>query len=395
MSLNSEITRVKNAKAAIKAAIEGKGVPVGSGTIDTYASKINQLLSASEYRSLFTGNVPATMTIPDGADVLKRYMFYGSELESVTIPDSLIEFQGGCFYQCAKLTNVTFGENASLTTIGYTAFDGCTSLTSLTLPKSLAEIGSGGLNIGSAAHKATIVMKATTPPALYYTAGIGENVEKIIVPVASYNAYINATNWSAFADIIEAEEPVETWFFNSLNMSSYGTEFEFPFWVNGTAYRKIKMADGDGGGMWYDDTLVYRNASAGAEETAGWVEDRYRTIDLYQLPAQDSMFAGFLQACAVKLAETWVLSAQPALPVEGDGQYQTFSTQFVSNGTVFASLGGFTNELRYGDTSGNYFVAYTVDPPTWVNENCRTLHFSEVPSGELLTWLQSNGTKQE
>ena len=44
-TLSSEIARLTQAKADIKAAIEAKGVTVGSGTIDTYASKIGEISS--------------------------------------------------------------------------------------------------------------------------------------------------------------------------------------------------------------------------------------------------------------------------------------------------------------------------------------------------------------
>lgn len=43
MSIVSEITRLQNAKSAIKTAIENKGVTVGNGTLDTYADKINDI----------------------------------------------------------------------------------------------------------------------------------------------------------------------------------------------------------------------------------------------------------------------------------------------------------------------------------------------------------------
>ena len=146
--------------------------------------------------------------------------------------------------------------------------------------------------------------------------------------------------------------------------------------------------------MWYDDTQVYYNTSYSDEQPTGWVADGYKTIDLFQTPDENSDFAQWLQECGVKLVDKWLLNAQPALPVEGDGQYQTFTAQFVSNAEVFTLLGAFTNELRYGNTDGNTKV-YTVDPPAWVSEAYRTLHFAETPSGALLTWLQGNGTKQE
>ena len=43
MSIATEITRIKTAKADIKSAIEEKGVEVGNGTIDTYADKIGEI----------------------------------------------------------------------------------------------------------------------------------------------------------------------------------------------------------------------------------------------------------------------------------------------------------------------------------------------------------------
>ena len=47
MSIATEIERLQNAKISIKSAIEGKGVEVGNGTIDTYADKIKQISSGS------------------------------------------------------------------------------------------------------------------------------------------------------------------------------------------------------------------------------------------------------------------------------------------------------------------------------------------------------------
>ena len=47
MSIASEITRLQNAKDSIKTAIENKGVTVGSGTLDTYANKINDIPTGS------------------------------------------------------------------------------------------------------------------------------------------------------------------------------------------------------------------------------------------------------------------------------------------------------------------------------------------------------------
>lgn len=45
MSIAAEITRITNAKTAIKAAIEEKGVSVGDGKIDSFAEKIAQIVT--------------------------------------------------------------------------------------------------------------------------------------------------------------------------------------------------------------------------------------------------------------------------------------------------------------------------------------------------------------
>nr|DAK97105.1 MAG TPA: leucine-rich repeat protein [Caudoviricetes sp.] len=413
MSLNSEINRIKNAKAAIKTAVAAKGVDVGDGKLDTYAAKIGEIATSEDFVDLITGNI-TSVAISDGVTQLKAGVFRGcSKLQSATFPNTLRAMNNEAFQDCTSLTSIDLP--ASLISIGAYSFKNCTSLTHLTLPEANAAIENGvfdgcsklqsltiptkvykigvkGLAIGSTGYPATITMKPTTPPTIQSNT-IGENVAKIIVPAASYNAYITATNWAAHAGIIVAEDPVETRFLSALNMSSYGTEFQFPFRSNNEWYSKIKLVDGEGGGMWYDDTQVYYNTSYSEEQPTGWVADGYKTIDLFQTP-DDSGAVLWLEECGVKLVDKWVLNAQPALPVEGDGQYQTFSTQFVSNNELLTTIRGFTNELRYGNTDGNTKV-YTVDPPVWVSEAYRTVHFAETPSGALLTWLQGNGTKQE
>ena len=51
-SISSEITRLENAKASIKSAIEAKGVTVGEGLLDTYAAKINDISSGGASESI-------------------------------------------------------------------------------------------------------------------------------------------------------------------------------------------------------------------------------------------------------------------------------------------------------------------------------------------------------
>ena len=62
-----------------------------------------------------------------------------TNLTSITIPDSVTEIGLSAFYDCTSLTSTTIPN--SVTSIGDSAFYGCSSLTSVTIPNSVTEIG--------------------------------------------------------------------------------------------------------------------------------------------------------------------------------------------------------------------------------------------------------------
>ncbi len=79
------------------------------------------------------------MTIPASANRIGYAAFYGcSSLTSVTIPNSVITIDDFAFQYCSALTSVSIPN--SVTSIGYCAFSGCTSLTSLRIPSSVTSI---------------------------------------------------------------------------------------------------------------------------------------------------------------------------------------------------------------------------------------------------------------
>ena len=93
--------------------------------------------------------------------------------------------------------------------------------------------------------------------------------------------------------------------------------------------------------------------------------------------------------------ETWVIKSSAA------GEFATTQISFTSNGQKFTSIGanydgGGTiiilyydnNEIAGIDIMGGG-VAYE-----FYDEAFRTLTFDTPPTGELLTWLQSNAVKQ-
>jgi hypothetical protein len=64
-----------------------------------------------------------------------------ASLTSVSIPATIADIESGAFFNCTGLSGITLP--FSLTNIGYEAFDGCTGLTSVAIPSNVASIGSG------------------------------------------------------------------------------------------------------------------------------------------------------------------------------------------------------------------------------------------------------------
>ncbi len=121
-------------------------IPLGSGSGEPSAENNKIYYTTSDGKKLFPSNTePAAFgailvsnTYEDGQGVLTfddtitsiGYEAFEdcSSLISITIPDSVTSIGGAAFYNCTSLTSVTIG--SGVTEIGDTAFNGCTSLTS-------------------------------------------------------------------------------------------------------------------------------------------------------------------------------------------------------------------------------------------------------------------------
>ena len=178
MSLSSEITRLQNAKSALKTSIEAKGVPVSDTTlISDYSAYVDQIPTGGGGGG---GN-------EDLINLIER------NITTLNIPSGTRQIGSYAFYNCTGLTSVTIPN--SVTKIGSYAFNSCSGLTSVTIPNSVTKIGSYAFN--SCSGLTSVTIEATTPPTLNSRAFNSTNDCPIYVP--DVDAYSQATNWSSLA----------------------------------------------------------------------------------------------------------------------------------------------------------------------------------------------------
>ena len=93
--------------------------------------------------------------IPEWVTKIGAHAFEGcSSLESITIPDSVTEIGERAFEDCSSLESITIPD--SVTEIGSNAFSGCRSLESITIPDSVTEIGNWAFHGCSSLESITI-----------------------------------------------------------------------------------------------------------------------------------------------------------------------------------------------------------------------------------------------
>lgn len=110
------------------------------------------------------------------------------------------------------------------------------------------------------------------------------------------------------------------------------------------------------------------------------------------LDSEKSTAVTFTKASA-STGETWVLNDEP----DSGSNLNKTAINFTSNGQSFVAIEG--NTSNTGPQSLYYYTDSTSHTAvrefgTWSNDAYKTITFDTAPTGDLLTWLQANGTKQ-
>jgi hypothetical protein len=132
-------------------------------TVTSATSPLTVSVAPTPY---FSGdaNIPATVTNNSEDYSVTNIGFFAfngcTSLTSITIPNSVTSIESNAFYNCPSLTSVTIPN--SVISIGDAAFTGCTDLTSITIPNSVTSIENGTFNGCTSLTSVTIPTSVTS-----------------------------------------------------------------------------------------------------------------------------------------------------------------------------------------------------------------------------------------
>ena len=123
--------------------------------------------------------------------------WHDSGVKRIIIGNRVTSIGNSAFSGCSSLTSVTIPN--SVTTIGYSAFSGCTNLQKVHIGNSVKAIGKEAFN--NCTSVTQISSEAVVPPTcgLYVFANINKSKCKLIVPNNSLDAYKQAYQWEDFS----------------------------------------------------------------------------------------------------------------------------------------------------------------------------------------------------
>lgn len=132
--------------------------------------------------------------------------------------------------------------------------------------------------------------------------------------------------------------------------------------------------------------IAYRSGAWATSQTIVISEDQNVNSDFYNWAITN----GQLIKQEVATSETWLLNEQINVSATAEVNLEA---NFTSNNQQFTQISMSMGSIDYKNTETDVSEnVFNID--SWTNETYRTVTFEEAPTGDLLTWLQANGTKQ-
>ena len=147
------------------------------------------------------GELITELVIPEGVTSIGYDAFYGcSSLTAITIPEGVTSIGGYAFYGCSSLTAITIPEG--VTSIGFSAFSNCSSLITILLPKSVEYVDSKAF--AGCSELTDVYCYAEMVPSTETNAFDGSYIEyaTLHVPAGAIESYKATAPWSSFGTIV-------------------------------------------------------------------------------------------------------------------------------------------------------------------------------------------------